>query len=63
MLAGRFTRSCICGTRFTAKLKESKKAIVRPLGLDVRTFRRILRQEGPQPYRGSPTIEKFLGGL
>lgn len=32
------------------KLQETKKEIARALGLDVRTVRRLLRQEAPQPY-------------
>jgi len=42
------------------KLKESKKAIARSLGLDVRTVRRILRQQRPEPYRRSKTSQNLL---
>src|SRR4030042_99221 len=47
------------------KLKESKKSIARALGLDVRTARKILRQEEPRPYerekRGSATLAPYQG--
>jgi transposase len=46
------------------KLKETKKSISRALGLDVRTVRKILRQDQPRPYerkkRGSATLAPFL---
>jgi len=45
------------------KLKETKKAIARALGLDVRTVRKMLRQEAPRAYerdrKGSPLLTGF----
>jgi transposase len=46
------------------KLKESKKAIARALGLHVQTVRNILRQAAPSPYqrerKGSQLLAPFL---
>ena len=42
------------------KLKETKKAIARSLGLDVRTVRKILGQKGPQPYKRLVSGETVL---
>jgi transposase len=45
------------------KLKETKEAIARAVSLDVRTVRRVLRQEAPRAYervrRGSPLLAGF----
>jgi len=45
------------------KLKETKKAIARAVSLDVRTVRRVLRQEAPRAYervrKGSPLLTGF----
>lgn len=45
------------------KLKETKKAIARAVSLDVRTVRRVLRQETPRAYervrKGSPLLTGF----
>jgi len=42
------------------KLKEAKKAIAGSLGLDVRTVRKILRQQELQPYKRSVSGETIL---
>jgi transposase len=45
------------------KLRETKKAIARAVSLDVRTVRRVLRQEAPRAYervrKGSPLLAGF----
>ena len=45
------------------KLRETKKEIARALGLDVRTVRRLLRQEAPRPYEREPKGSRLLAGF
>jgi transposase len=42
------------------KLKETKKAIARTLGLSILTVRKILRQQAPQPYRRAKSQSALL---
>jgi hypothetical protein len=42
------------------KLKETKKAIARTLGLSILTVRKVLRQAAPQPYRKAKTESELL---
>jgi len=45
------------------KLKETKKEIARALSLDVRTVRKLLRQEAPQPYERELKGSRLLAGF
>jgi transposase len=45
------------------KLKETKKEIARALSLDVRTVRKLLRQDAPQPYERERRGSRLLAGL
>ena len=45
------------------KLRETKKAIARALGLDVRTVRKVLRQESPRAYERVGKGSILLGGF
>ena len=45
------------------KLKETKKAIARALSLDVRTVRRVLRQEAPRAYERVRKGSRLLAGF
>jgi transposase len=44
------------------KFRETKKEIARALGLDVRTIRKLLRQEAPQPYERELKGNRLLAG-
>jgi transposase len=45
------------------KLKETKKAIARALSLDVRTVRRVLRQDEPRAYERALKGSRLLAGF
>ncbi len=45
------------------KLKETKKAIARALSLDVRTVRKLLRQEAPKAYERDRKGSRLLAGF
>ncbi len=45
------------------KLRETKKAIARALGLDVRTVRKVLRQESPRAYERIRKGSALLAGF